>query len=277
MIDPPKLAICALAKNESLYVEEWIAFHFLQGVSEIAIFDNESTDSMRDILARVALHMPVNVIDWTGQDYDQLQVEAYREGAKRLTGQADWVAFVDIDEFVFSSRDWSLPEELAEFDPGVGAVAVGQRVFGSSGQTTYVPELVTSRFVKCARPDHPKSRWFKTIARPGLIDTVDTAHSVVLRAGLYLHSNHTPLQRDPECHPGHAERIGHGTISLFHYTVKSLEEYRWKQLRFRGKKKWEHYYTDAFFHEHDQIGNEMEEDALLRFADRIRSIISRWR
>ena len=50
MIDPPRLAICALAKNESLYVEEWIAFHFLQGVSEIVIFDNESTDSMRDIL-----------------------------------------------------------------------------------------------------------------------------------------------------------------------------------------------------------------------------------
>jgi hypothetical protein len=275
MINPPKLAICALAKNESLYVEEWIAFHFLQGVSEILIFDNESTDNMGDILARVALHVPVNVIDWMGGHYDQMQVEAYREGTKRLTGQADWVAFIDIDEFIFSSRDCSLPEELAEFGPEVGAIAVGQRIFGSSGQTTYAPELVTSRFVKCARPDHPKSQWFKTIARPALIDTVDTAHSVILRAGAYLHASRAPLQRDPELHPGYADRVGHGTISLFHYTVKSLEEYCWKQLRF-GDKKLE-YYTNEFFHEHDQIGSEMENDELSRFADRIRAIISRWR
>jgi hypothetical protein len=53
---PGKLAICALAKDEALYIEEWLAFHFLQGASEILIFDNESTDNMRDILARVARH-----------------------------------------------------------------------------------------------------------------------------------------------------------------------------------------------------------------------------
>jgi hypothetical protein len=35
----------------------------------------------------------------------------------RLTGQADWVAFIDIDEFLFSSRGYSMPRELAEFGP----------------------------------------------------------------------------------------------------------------------------------------------------------------
>jgi hypothetical protein len=163
MLNPPKLAICAIAKNEALYTEEWLAFHFLQGVSEILIFDNEITNQMRDILARVALHVPVSVVNWPGQDYYQLQMEAYREGAKRLIERADWSAFIDIDEFLFSSRNYPMPLELAEFGPEVGAIAVGHRIFGSSGQTAYEPELVTSRFVRCAKPEHPQSRWFKTL------------------------------------------------------------------------------------------------------------------
>jgi Glycosyl transferase family 2 len=81
-VESPKFAICAIAKNEALYIEEWIAFHFLQGVSEILIFDNESTDNMRDILAQVALHMPVTVVNWPGQDYYQMQMEAYCEGCQ---------------------------------------------------------------------------------------------------------------------------------------------------------------------------------------------------
>ena len=271
----PSIAICAVVKDEALYIEEWLAFHLLQGVSEILIFDNESTDGTREILTRVAGHAPVTSVDWPSHNYHEMQLQAYPEGAKRCTDRADWVAFIDIDEFLFSSRHLSLRDELVQFGPEVGAVAVGHRIFGSGEQTTYEPELVTSRFVRCARPEHPQSRWFKTIARPALIETVDSAHSVVLRSGAYLHADHTPVQRDPNWHPGHAERVAHGTISLFHYMVKSLEEYRWKQLRFR-EKNLEYRYTDDFFHEHDAVGNEMENDQMRRFAGPIRALISQW-
>ena len=218
MLQLPRIAICALVKDEALYIEEWLAFHFLQGVSEILIFDNESTDGTREIITRVARHAPVNFVDWPGHNYHEMQLQAYLQGAKCLTERADWVAFIDIDEFLFSSRDYFLPGELVEFGPEVGAVAVGHRIFGSGGQTAYERGLVTSRFVRCARPEHPQSCWFKTIARPALVETVDSAHSVVLKAGAYLHADHTPLGRDPNWHPGHADRVAHGTISLFFIT-----------------------------------------------------------
>jgi glycosyltransferase involved in cell wall biosynthesis len=41
-----------------------VAFHFLQGVIEILIFDNESTDGTREILTRIARHVSVSVLDW---------------------------------------------------------------------------------------------------------------------------------------------------------------------------------------------------------------------
>jgi glycosyltransferase involved in cell wall biosynthesis len=271
-----KLAICAVVKNEDIYISEWIAFHLLQGISDILIFDNQSTDGTRDTLAQISKYAPVQVVEWPGNHYHAMQLDAYREGARRLSGVADWVAFIDVDEFLFSSRNLPLSMELAELDAEVGALAIGHRIFGSSGHTTYEPELVTSRFVRCARPDHPQSQWFKTIARPHLIETVDTAHSVKLTAGAYMLADLTPLRHDyPGWHSGHADRVGHGTISLFHYMVKSLEEYRWKQIRF-GEKNMEYRYTDQFFHEHDCIGNEMENDELRRFAEPIRAMASQW-
>jgi hypothetical protein len=33
----------------------------------------------------------------------------------------------------------------------------------------------------------------------------------------------------------------------------------------------------SFFHEHDNIGNEMENDELRRLADPIRAMVSQWR
>ena len=142
----PTVAICALAKDESLYVEEWIAFHLLQGIGEILIFDNSSSDGMREILNGLKSRVPVSVVDWPGDDYYNIQMGAYSEGAKRLAGRADWVAFIDIDEFLFSSHYSPLPVELAEFGSNVGAVAVGHRIFGSSGFTSFESGLVTSRF-----------------------------------------------------------------------------------------------------------------------------------
>jgi hypothetical protein len=53
MVEHPKLAICAIVKDEARYIEEWLAFHFLQGVSQVLIFDNESTDGTRDILTSI--------------------------------------------------------------------------------------------------------------------------------------------------------------------------------------------------------------------------------
>ena len=269
-------AVCAIAKNEAPYLSEWVAFHLLQGASEFIVFDNESTDSTKETLQRLAKHAPIRVMDWSGSDFHIMQRSAYLSGARELADRADWVAFIDIDEFLFSSKFRSLPDELDAFGPEVGAIAVGHRVFGSSGERGYRPDFVTSRFVRCAGPDNPQGRWFKTIARPSRVLEFDSAHSVVLIDGNYLFSDHTPLTRDDmNWHPGHAGRVVQGAISLHHYMVKSREEFHGKQERFAGKNL-EHRHTDGFFDEHDSAGNEVENSDLLRFSEALRETVARW-
>ncbi len=45
------LAVCAIAKNEGAYFEEWIEWHRKLGVEKFYIYDNESTDNTKEILA----------------------------------------------------------------------------------------------------------------------------------------------------------------------------------------------------------------------------------
>ena len=49
---PPRyyLAVCAIAKNEGPYFQEWIEWHRKQGVEKFYIYDNESTDGTREVL-----------------------------------------------------------------------------------------------------------------------------------------------------------------------------------------------------------------------------------
>lgn len=45
-----RLSIVAIAKNESDYIGEWLAFHKLIGVEKVFLYDNDSTDNMREVL-----------------------------------------------------------------------------------------------------------------------------------------------------------------------------------------------------------------------------------
>ena len=275
------LALCAIFKDEALYIEEWVAFHALQGVEVFVLFDNGSTDDTRAILGRIGARcgplVSVEVVAWPGDAYEAMQLSAYGEGARRLAGRADWVGFVDIDEFLFASAGTSLPEALAAFGPEVGAEAVGHRIFGSSGQTDYNADLVTARFTRCSGPEHPQSKWFKTLARPERVSGFDSAHSALLTSGEYVMADHGPLDRaGAGWHPGLAARIGPGEISLNHYMVKSREEFGWKQRRFAGKGL-EHRYNDDYFREHDSIGDEVERQELAALAATVRALIEVWR
>ena len=44
------LSLALMIKNESKYIQEWIEYHLLVGVDKFYIYDNESTDDLKNIL-----------------------------------------------------------------------------------------------------------------------------------------------------------------------------------------------------------------------------------
>jgi hypothetical protein len=146
-------------RDEAPYVEEWIAFHETVGVEHFYVYDNGSTDETVELLDRPN----VTVIDWPG---DLRQLEAYGDALSRFA-QSRWLAFLDIDEFLFSVDYVPLPTVLRDYhdQPALG---VCWATFGTSG-VRHRPMRVLGSYHRRAARDNPAHRHVKSIVQPALV------------------------------------------------------------------------------------------------------------
>lgn len=265
------LAICTMVKDERPYMAEWFAFHALVGVSHFRVYDNGSTDGTLALLAQLASHYDIEVLPWTVEGIERQQ-SAFNDACRALAGRHDWVAFLDADEFLFDPQWRPLPSWLDTLDEDVGAVAVNQRVFGSSGLIGIDDDdLVLRRFTKRAAVEYSENFWVKTIARPECVATFQFSHTAHLRSGRYVMTDGTARQV-AGTHPAQAAVVArHGPV-LHHYILKSWDEYQRKQKRGavsdQGKVK---RLTRDYFTGRDANVNAEEDTSLAEIADLVQA------
>src|SRR5436190_16826680 len=93
------LALCAIYRWEADYLREWVAFHRLVGVERFFLYDHESTDGHRSELAPFVDDGTALIHDWP---VNPGQREAYDHCVAEHGHESRWIAFIDIDEFLFS-------------------------------------------------------------------------------------------------------------------------------------------------------------------------------
>ena len=145
----PVLGVGAIFKNEGPYILEWIAFHRAVGVTRFFIADNASDDGSTELLAALDRAGIIRHIPFPGRPGEPPQLPAYVEILARFGAEADWIAFIDADEFLQPAPpDRSLLPALAGLDAaeGVGMVVVNWAVYGSGGADEAGPEPVIERF-----------------------------------------------------------------------------------------------------------------------------------
>lgn len=145
------LSVSTIIKDEALYLEEWLAWNLLEGVEHFYLYDNGSTDNTKELLKKHSKY--VTLIDWPGEAMQYPSVEHTLEHFRHKT---DWCAFIDADEFLFSTRS-TFKEELFHLDQnyGMAALAVHWLLYGSNGELTYSPEPVIQRFTRRANRVDP--------------------------------------------------------------------------------------------------------------------------
>lgn len=138
------LAIGAVFRDEAPYLAEWLAFHACMGVERFFLYDNGSTDGWRGAVAASGASERVTVLSCPGPEG---QVRAYRDCLERFRDAADWIAFIDLDEFLFAPDGRPLPAVLEPYraHPAVG---VNWMVFGTGGHATRPAGLVTRNYVR---------------------------------------------------------------------------------------------------------------------------------
>ena len=94
-----KLAICAIAKHENNYIEEWVNHHIdVIGVDHIFLYDNNDID-YEPIQRRIVKNKDkLTIIPWAGSG--SIQWSAYKNCYINHKDEYDWIAFIDVDEFI---------------------------------------------------------------------------------------------------------------------------------------------------------------------------------
>jgi hypothetical protein len=140
------VSICAIFKNESQYLREWIEFHIVIGVDHFYLYNNNSTDNFQCVIDEYIKTGVVTLIDWP---YNQAQIEAYLDCIDKYRDETNWIGFIDIDEFVIPKKDHTIISLLKKYRD-YPAVLLYWRLFGSSGMLDRQRDgLVTEDFTAC--------------------------------------------------------------------------------------------------------------------------------
>jgi len=218
----PTVAACLVVKNEGRYLAEWLAYNILLGFDEILVYDNDSRDNTVAIVSRASANdSRIRYLPWPDIPGRAPQVPAYNNALRQT--RADWIAFIDVDEFLVLKEHDTIAEFLAGFDEDTGAVCVNWLLFGSSGHENYIDDLVIRRFTRCAEHTYSLNEIVKSIVRRSVVKRMH-AHAPLLARGHYCSSD----GRVTDLRGGFAR--DHSTVhhraQINHYVVKSNEEYR---------------------------------------------------
>ena len=206
------LSVCAIMKNEGAYLKEWLDFHILSGVQKFYLYDNESTDDTREVLKP---YIEKGIVDYTYWPGAAQQMVAYRDCVNKHANDTRWLAFIDLDEFLFSLKYDNLVAYLRTL-PRFSALVVGWMIYGSSNQKEKKPGFVIERFKM-----HADKTWgVKSLFNPRMILDMTNPHTSEV-AGFTIDENGRKLgfinqtNNPPSCN----------IIRCNHYVTKSFDEF----------------------------------------------------
>jgi hypothetical protein len=219
------LAACGIYFNEAPNLEEWIEFHRLVGVEKFFLYDHLSTDDHARVLKPYVDDGTVVVKEWPDQPG---QPSAFLDCLEQHRDEARWIAFIDLDEFLFSPTLAPLPEVLEAYEkwPGVG---VNWAMFGPSGHEARPDGLVLENYQQRAKDDHNMNHLVKSVVNPRRARRVGSgynSHWFDYDEGYAVDELFRPLDKHPRCV---TETVSFSRLRINHYYVKSREQWFAKQ------------------------------------------------
>lgn len=235
------LSVGCMMKNEAAYLEEWMTFHIAMGVDHFFLVDDHSTDNSFALLESWVADGKVTLIRPRKRVFDQWF--AYRQILRRARFKTKWLAFLDVDEFLFSPKYLDLQICLQKFEHSP-AVFVYWVLYGSGGRNAKPNGSVVENFTRCLplnlvdddsfahrAPGGYVTGWArdgKSIVNPRAVWWPDPHYPKGLLWGQVVDENgDAPVIKDElaVCPPTAA------SLRINHYWSKSLEELRERVYR----------------------------------------------
>ncbi len=221
-----KIGIVSLQKNVAPWLLEWTLYHRMIGVSEILLYDDQSTDetpSLARSMEALGL-LRYERVSWQPSEADSrpLQEQCLSKGFEiALEEKFDWLAHIDDDEFIDPVNQFSLADLLESAPSDAGAILM-QWAFFSFGAP---PDgrLLLERCQK--RPlTYQQNEVFKSIFRPQAVRIINGVHRPLIKDGWQYYSDLVrPFENgEPSC--GNTPPRSVEFIRCCHYRGRSDEE-----------------------------------------------------
>lgn len=124
-----KYSICSCFKNEAPYFKEFIEYHMLIGFEHFYFYNNNSEDNYREVLQEYIEKGIVTLVEWPIVPCQQPMYENWYVTYRHET---QWVAFLDLDEFICPTRAHTIDEWIKPFEK-YPIIMMYWRMFGTSG------------------------------------------------------------------------------------------------------------------------------------------------
>ena len=228
------LAVVAILKDEGHYLKEWLDYHLLAGVEHFYLYNNDSSDDYAEIIAP---YVKNNLVTSTNIPGKLALLPAYNDAVKRFKFQCRYMAFIDLDEFIYPKTSLNIVEvvdEILSRDPNAKGLSIHWQEFGSNGQDkTDYSRGVLERFTRRARKDfhgqftdsngykhYLGNAHLKIISNPRYIKQPDAHYAI------YFEEFHTIDERGVVLPSANLVLpITADKIAINHYRCKSKEEF----------------------------------------------------
>ena len=246
----PRRGACMVmsARNEGIYLLEWIAHHRSIGFEWFFVYSNNNDDRSDELLSTLA---NAGIITWINSEISPgvpAQDKAYGHAFGMLPDILDfeWALVLDADEFLVPNpaRFTSISDFLRwQTRREVDAIAMNWKFIGSNDQIGCLDELMTrrnTRLVDIALIGDGY-RLIKTIFRPRLMLSSRSHTPVTDERSAYVYRLSTgdlhAYRNNPvgfHADAGFSDNFNAENICIYHYFFKSAEEWLWKSSRNRG-------------------------------------------
>ncbi len=219
------VSVMAILKNEAPNMEEWLCHHMAIGVDHFFLYDNGSTDELHDVLKPYADHGVVTTIYFPMRG---LQRDANNHVVRFFGDTTEWIAYVDIDEFLVPEHDESISDVMARY-PDAEQVLVSRKEFCYSGVREPVDGLVTEIYREYSE-NVPRMGTSEVLAKP--IIRPSGAARVGIHNAFTVHGRTVNTAGQPTSEEATViEDPSYANLQMNHYFTKSWAEFQAKRTR----------------------------------------------
>jgi hypothetical protein len=231
-----EIAIVTQFRDEARYLKEWIEFHLLVGVTKFYMINHLSIDNPLDVL-QPYIDKGVVIYSEINEEYTNVNLPGFHNEANLATNcvpnlhrklrdaEADWVIFLNVDEFLFPRHKETIQDELINYPDNIGQVSVNWRLMGNSNHALQDGELLTEKLTRCAVEDdgtrYDHQRHVKSLVRKEAYQHMPGVHWCEVKPG-YLTCDGNGDVNNISSERHQTNRTVYDRLVINHYILRDL-------------------------------------------------------